>query len=276
VIACLSHCLTKSLMVLAFHTAEERDALNKDPRRTQITKEIRDLEDAMEKLKRKIEDENAILESLKQTTDAQNSLLALQDQCEKDIDILEENVRDETYKLNKFDVAAPPSFPRDDDDEGDQLMQIFNSMKEVSKSKLTVAAGRLDGYNSDVHITEKVIAEKSAVLSGSQKALASLRTNLSSLTTSLRLVQKTVEDLREHESRLGLSLNANEEAPRELIKYIDARLDEIEEDDSSDVNVAKVSRTILKRLKKMVSVVDYQTRLDTTSYFPLRYSMIAG
>jgi DNA repair protein RAD50 len=242
--------------ISCFYAAEERDALNKDPRRLQITKEIRDLEDAMEKLKRKIEDESTILASLKQTADSHSSLLALQEQCEKEIDVLDENVREEAYKLNKFDVVAPTPFPRDGDDEGDQLMQIFNSMKDISRDKLRVAAGRLDEYNNDVHVTEKIIAEKSAILTGNQKALATLRTNLSSLTRSLRIVQKTVEELREHELRLGLSLSANEEAPRELIKYIDDRLDELEEDDSPDVNVAKVSRKILKRLKKMVSVVD--------------------
>jgi hypothetical protein len=43
------------------YTAEERDELNKDPRRLQITKEIRDNEDAMEKIRRKIDDENRIL-----------------------------------------------------------------------------------------------------------------------------------------------------------------------------------------------------------------------
>lgn len=185
--------------------------------------------------------------------------MTLQEQCEKEIDVLEENLREETYKLIKFDVVAPTPLPRDGDDEGDQLMHIFDSMKNFSNDKLKAAAGRLNGYKSDVHMTEKIIAEKSAVLAGNQKSLSSLRTNLSSLTTSLHIVQKTVEELREHELRLGLTLNANEESPRELIKYIDDRLDELEEDDSPDVNVAKVSRTILKRLKKMVCAAGYKT-----------------
>jgi DNA repair protein RAD50 len=215
----------------------------------------------MEKLRRRIDDESAILESLKHTADAHNSLLTLQEQCEKDIDALDENFHEETYKLNKFDILAPASLPRDGDDEGDQLVKVFQSMMQQSRDKHSVAAGRLDRCNDDMQNTQKIIAEKSAVLVGNQKTLTSHRTKLAILTASLHSVQETVEELREHEARLGYTLNANEENPRELIKYIDSRLDELEEEDSPGVNVAKVTRKVLKRLRKMVCVVDRENRL---------------
>ena len=229
--------------------------MNKDPRRSQITNEIRELEDSMEKLRRKIDDETTILESLKHTADAHNSLRTLQEQCEKEIDLLDENVREETYKLSKFDVVAPTPLPRDGDDEGDQLTKVFESMMLVSRDKHRSAVGRFDRFNEDVQNTQKVIAEKSAVLAGNQKTLTSLKTKLSTLTSSLQSVQKSVEALRVREARLGFTVNPDEDSPRELINYIDSRLDELEEDDDPNVNVAKTSRKILKRLKKMVSIL---------------------
>lgn len=229
--------------------------MNKDPRRSQITNEIRELEDSMEKLRRKIDDETTILESLKHTADAHNSLRTLQEQCEKEIDVLDENVREETYKLSKFDVVAPTPLPRDGDDEGDQLTKVFESMMLVSRDKHRSAVGRLDRFTEDVQNTQKVIAEKSAVLAGNQKTLTSLKTKLSTLTSSLQSVQKSVEALRVREARLGFTVNPDEDSPRELLDYIDSRLDELEEDDDPNVNVAKTSRKILKRLKKMVSIL---------------------
>jgi DNA repair exonuclease SbcCD ATPase subunit len=251
----LHYWLSWLILILIFRPvpdiAEDRDTLNNDPRRLQITKQIRDIEDAMEKLRRQIDDESTILESLKLLSDAQNSLVTLNEQCEKEIDVLEENIREESYNLNKFSVVSPGQLPRNEDEDGEQLMKVVDSMMERAREMYDMADGCLDKSKEETLTTQKIIAEKSAVLAGNQKTLASVKAKLLALAGSLVEVQTTVEELRQHEFQLGLTLTANENKPREVVQYIDDRLKELE-DDSPDVNFGKVARKVLNRLRKMV------------------------
>jgi DNA repair protein RAD50 len=189
---------------------------------------------------------------LKHTADAHNSLLNLQEQCEKEIDVLDENIREETYKLNKIDIVVPSELPRDDDEDGDQLSKVIESMMQIGRKKNKTVVSRLDKAKDDIVNTQKILAEKSALLAGNQKNLTSIRARLSTLTRSMVDVQQTVEELREYESRRGSTLSFNVDTPRELIKCIDDRLDELDVDNSPDEFLSKVSRRILKKLKKMV------------------------
>ena len=233
--------------------AEEREMLIKDPRKMEIIKEIRDIEDAMEKMRRKIDDETSVLQSLKHTADAQNTLVALEEQCDKDIDVLDDNIREESYSLNKFDIVTPAQLPRNGDDDGDQLLKVVDSMMETAREKYNVANSQLERSNSEIVETQKVIAEKNAIISGNQKTLASLKSRQASLSSSIAKVQRTVEELRTHEVELGNSIEISEDNPRELVKYIDQRLDEVEED-APLLNAARVAKRVLRRVTTKVKM----------------------
>lgn len=233
--------------------AEEREELIKDPRKMEIIKEIRDIEDAMEKMRRKIDDESSVLQSLKHTADAQNALVALQEQCDKDIDVLDDNIREESYVLNKFDIVTPAQLPRNGDDDGDQLLKVVDSMMEAAREKYNVANSGLDRSNNEIVETQKVIAEKSAIISGNQKALASLKSRQAILSSNIVKVQKTVEELRTHEAQLGNTVEISKDNPRELVKYIDQRLDELEED-APELNAARVAKKVLRRVTRKVRI----------------------
>ena len=233
--------------------AEEREMLIKDPRKMEIIKEIRDIEDAMEKMRRKIDDETSVLQSLKHTADAQNTLVALEEQCDKDIDVLDDNIREESYSLNKFDIVTPAQLPRNGDDDGDQLLKVVDSMMETAREKYNVANSQLERSNNEIVETQKVIAEKNAIISGNQKTLASLKSRQASLSSSIAKVQRTVEELRTHEVELGNSIEISEDNPRELVKYIDQRLDEVEED-APLLNAARVAKRVLRRVTTKVKM----------------------
>ena len=219
-----------------------------------IIKEIRDIEDATEKMRRKIDDENAVLQSLKHTADAQNALVALQEQCDKDIDLLDDILREESYTLNKFEIVTPAQLPRDGDVDGDQLLKVVESMMEAAREKYNAASSRLDRSNHEIVDTQKVIAEKSAIISGNQRALATLKSRQASLSSNIAKVQKTVEELRRQEEQRGYSLEISGDNPRELIKYIDEQLEELEEG-APELNAARVAKNVLKKVRKRVRIV---------------------
>ena len=219
----------------------------------EIIKEIRDIEDAMEKMRRKIDDESSVLQSLKHTADAQNALVALQEQCDKDIDLLDDNIREESYTLNKFEIATPTQLPRNGDVDGDQLLKVVESMMATAREKYNIVNGRFDQSNNEIVDTQKAIAEKTAIISGHQKALVSLKSRQATLSNSIAKVKKTVEELRRHEEQRGCILDITEDNPRELIKYIDDQLEELEES-APELNAARVAKNVLKRVKKKVRI----------------------
>ena len=240
-------------IAIFLNIAEQREGLIKDPRKMEIIKEIRDIEDAMEKMRRKIDDETSVLQSLRHTADAQNALVALQEQCEKDIDLLDDNIREESYILNKFEVTAPNQLPRNGDDDGDQVLKIIESMMETGREKYNAATSRLDRSNTEIVDTQKAIAEKSAIITGNQKALASLKARQATLSSSIAKMQRTVEELRRHEEERGYSLEITEDNPRDLIKYIDEQLEELEEG-APELNVGRVAKNVLKRVKRKARI----------------------
>lgn len=240
-------------IAIFLNIAEQREGLIKDPRKMEIIKEIRDIEDAMEKMRRKIDDETSVLQSLRHTADAQNALVALQEQCEKDIDLLDDNIREESYILNKFEVTAPNQLPRNGDDDGDQVLKIIESMMETGREKYNAATSRLDRSNTEIVDTQKAIAEKSAIITGNQKALASLKARQATLSSSIAKIQRTVEELRRHEEERGYSLEITEDNPRDLIKYIDEQLEELEEG-APELNVGRVAKNVLKRVKRKARI----------------------
>ena len=233
----------------------------------EIIKEIRDIEDAMEKMRRKIDDESSVLQSLRHTSDAQNALAALQEQCEKEIDVLDDSIREESYTLNKFEIVSPNQLPRNGDNDGDQLLKIVESMMEKAREKYNTASSHAERSNAEIVDTQKVIAEKSAIISGNQKGLTSLKSRQATLSSSIAKVQKTIEELRRHEATRGHRLEINENNPRELVKYIDERLDELEED-APELNAARVAKKILKRVARKVRIATHeyllQQELDPT------------
>jgi DNA repair exonuclease SbcCD ATPase subunit len=233
--------------------AAERDEMLSSTRRDQINVEIRKIEEKIDGLKRKIEDENSLLNKLKANADAQNSLVTLQEQCQKELDVIDENIRDELYALNAANVAAPPVLPNEDDDDGEQLVKAISAMELQARETYKAANTRLDGSKEEVVSFQKTVSEKSALLAGSQKSLTSVKAKLVTLASSVSDMQKTVQDLRQHEAERGATLRATEDTPRELLQYLDERLQEIEED-SPDVNAAQVAQKVIKRLTKMASI----------------------
>jgi len=203
-------------------------------------------------VKRKIDDESIILDGLRHTADAQTSLSSLREQCRNEIEALQEAIHEEAYSFQKFSIAINAVLPKDGDDVGDQIVHAIEGMAETAREKQDELNSNLNRAIEDQTNAQKFVSEKSAVLASNQKTLASLKSKLHSLAGSASDVKQVVEQLSHHEAKLGLTLTANEDSPRDLLNYLDERLESLEED-ALAFNASEIARKVLKKLKKMVS-----------------------
>lgn len=238
--------------------AQERDDANADPRRGDIPLEIRQIEDKMDKLKRKIEDESMILEALKQTADSQNALASLREQMEKEFEALEENIFDEKYSLTKFNIAVPAKLPKDGDEHGTQLSQAIETMANAARDKHDAANAHFRSASDDAVKSQKIVSEKTALLASSQRSLTSVKAKREAASGSVEEIRKLVAALRKYEENLGevtVPPSVNEESPREILQFLGERLEALEET-ALDANAQKVAKKIFKKITKSVSPDD--------------------
>jgi len=234
--------------------AEERDKANADPRRDQIPLEIRKLEDKCDALKRQIEDETITLEALKQTANAQNALNVLREQIEKEFESLEEMIREESYSFTKFNIDVPTSLPRDGDDEGSQLSTVVKKIADGAREKHDTANAHYGSASEDAIRSQKIVSEKTALLTSSQRSLSQVKAKLQTASASVENIRKLVEALRKHEDKLGevaVPDTVTEEAPREILQFISERMEALEEA-NLDANGPEIARKLFKKLKKLV------------------------
>lgn len=206
----------------------------------------------MDALKRKIEDETIVLNGLKHTAEAQSAVVALQEQCAKELDNLEENLREENYQLSKYKVAAPEQLPRDDDERGEEVLKVFETMYESACERYNSANSQLRLATEEATASQKTVSQKTALLDSNTKTLNSLKSQLQAAESSVTKVKSIVEKLRDHEGGLKkrLPATASEENPKEILQYLDDRLKKLEEDAPSQ-DAPKIAKKVVKRLKKM-------------------------
>lgn len=214
------------------------------------------MEQKIDQIKRELDDDRLALDSLRHSADAQNEIVVLKEQCEKDLEAMEDALREHSYNLQKYNIPGIRAsiLGSNDDDDGSQLLLAVEEIQNAVRTKYDDSNTKLDKFSSDVSKTERIVSEKKALLASSHRTISSHKSKLQSLAQSVAEVKKAVDDLRRHEAGLGLTLSATIETPKELLMYVDERLEELEDDDSV-ANIPKVARKIFKRLKRMVSLL---------------------
>ncbi|KAL7578370.1 hypothetical protein ACA910_012772 [Epithemia clementina (nom. ined.)] len=242
----------------ATRLAKERDQANSDPRRTQIPVEIRSLEEKIDSTKREIEDDRMVLESLRHCAENLSAITMLQEQCEKDVEALEETYRDQSFLLQKHNLKPDEAIPSSDDDpDGHKLVSFVESIFDKVREKFETVKSDLSKAEDDVAKTQRSCNERSAVLSSQQQSLHTVTTRLEQLEGeqgSVVQAQKMVEALRIHEAGIGLSPPSKDAPPQDLLTYINSRLSEIEEDAPADD--AEFARKLLKKLERLAKRPD--------------------
>ena len=125
-------------------------------------------------------------------------------------------------------------------------------MKDVIKQKFDNEDTEVSRVNEQLNQTQKILSEKTALMTNSQQTIKTLKPKIDRLNGSVEKAKKVAQDLRRHDAVLGLSVRVNEQSPKELLAYIDERLDTIEEDSPVEISLSAMKK-IAKRLQKMVS-----------------------
>jgi chromosome segregation ATPase len=210
-------------------------------------------EQKMDVIKRQLEDDKLTLDNLRHSADSQNEISVLKDQCEKDLDGLEDACREQSYNLQKFNISLPRC-RLDNDDNGDELISTMEGVHNDVQTRLDDCEAKLSRAIADRSKTQHILSEKKALLASSQRTLVSHKNKLQGLGQSVAIVEKAVQDLRRFEASKGNTMAVDLENPKELLQYIEARLDELEENNEIISNMPKVVKKFVKHLKKMVSV----------------------
>lgn len=238
--------------------ARERDLANSDPRRNQIPVEIRSLEEKIDSNKRQIEDDRIVLDSLRHCAENQNAITMLAEQCDKDVEALEESFRDQSYMLQKHNLKPDQAIPASDGDEdGQKLVSFVENLYDKVREKYEAVKSDLVKAEDDVSRSQRSCNERSAVIATQQQSLHSVTARLEQLEGehgSVVQAQKMVEALRIHEAGLGIPPPSKDVSPQELRIYIDSRLSAIEDDAPADD--VEFARKLLKKLERMANVPD--------------------
>jgi DNA repair protein RAD50 len=223
--------------------AKRQEALNNEPRRNDIPVEIRREEDKIDNLKRQIEDDRMALDTLRHSAEAQNTVTVLKNQCTKDLESLQESMRDHSYELQKYNLQPAGLLPGADggDDNGDQLVDLMKTLGDDVKDKCDVAETELSRVQEALDKAQQTVSEKTYSLKSQQQSAAK--------------VSRVVEELREHNTDAVVNLPSDD--PRDILKYLDEQLQEIEENDPSSIGTPAVVRKVLIRLKKLVGTASF-------------------
>jgi DNA repair protein RAD50 len=239
----------------AIAVSKQRNEANNDPRKKEIPTEIRHMEDKVDKIKRLIEDEKVVLDTLRLSQEAMSSISVLEEQCAKDLEGLEEALRDHASSLHRFNIPSIKDVSLEGDDDGGELVKRVGALTDTLQTKYRVEHAEVSRSGEELARAQQIVSEKTALLLSSQQTVTSLKPKLERVSASVEQVKKVVQDLRRHETSLALSFRVTEEAPRELINYLNDRLVTIEEEAPVE-NAAQTMKKLFKRLNKLAKIPD--------------------
>lgn len=234
---------------------KQRDTASSDPRREEIPTEIRRLEEKVDSIKRQIEDDRIALDGLRLCADAENQISMLREQCTKDVELLEETIRENAFSLQKFKIQSTEKLPSYDDDDGRTLVTFVESFVDKIQTEYNKAKSALTKAENDASQAQRTVNEMTATLSSKQQNLQSMIGRVETLKVDhVEKCETTIEKLRELEASEGQEPPAKKSSIEDVIAYIDDRLKSMEED--SPLDDEEYSRRLLKKLKRLAKKKD--------------------
>jgi DNA repair protein RAD50 len=253
----------------AAEIAKKRDETNDNPRRTQVPIEIRSVEEKMDKLKRDLEDDKMALTMLRHSAEAQNAIVVLKEQSAKELESLQDSIKDLGYVFQQYNITDPGELPSTlEDTSGEDLTQTVSKIVDELSDKyhgLTLEQSKTSG---EVNRLQKTVSENQALLAHNQRALSSKKLSIGQLDAkngSIDKIRRVAVELRRFESEHGVTtpVSLDESKPQELQSYLDTKLEEEESTSTEGIQPAVV-RKIMKKLLKQVSV--FNTRSSVLGY----------
>lgn len=222
-----------------------------------IPSEIRNKEAAIDVLRREIEYDNQALAELRENSDAQNSITVLKEQAKTELENLKESVNDQSYLGHKYNVQVP-TFPGDGaDPSGNELVDRMQTFLDAVTDKNESALLDLEKAKDELVSKQRVVSEKSALLSHSKQNLASLRSKLDALggdNGSVSKFQRTISAIRQYEQTSGVTPVLHDSNPQAVMAHLTSRLEDIEKTASGTIQ-PQVLVKVLESIYGMVSTL---------------------
>lgn len=230
----------------AANLAKSRDDFNTNPRREEITKEIRVQEDRLKSISATIEQDNAVRKQLRHREKEQNEIDMLQKQVNQEYDHLAELLRDNSFLIQEQGENAPRVT------QGDDPLPAVEVLHNNVRTKLADAQSEVERCGGAVGDAQRKVSEKQALLGNHRNRLQQLQHKRSLLLQDGGGVQKVKSVvkaiIRKDKDDIDPDRINADTSPSELLKYI---AEQVNDYSSSDEKPEHITR-IIKRLKKMV------------------------
>lgn len=224
--------------------AKQRDNYNKHPRREEITKDIRVLEDRLKSIAVTIEQDTKIRDQLRLRSNEQNEIDMLEKQVAQEYDVLTDLLKENSYLISSQgeDVRVTR------DDPIAPVEVLHNNVR----NKLLKAQDDVERCNSVVGDVQKKVSEKQALVNNHRNRFTQLTQKNKQLMRDGGGVEKIKSIIRailrlEKDHGIDLDRINDDTTPSELLKYIAERVKELSEHEERPEQITK----IIKRLKKM-------------------------
>ena len=245
--------------------------MNNNPRREEITKEIRVLEDRLKSLSATIEVDTKIRDQLRLRSTEQNEIDMLDRQVTQEYDILTESLRDNSYLISSH--CDPVHVTRDDPIAPVEV--LANSVR----NKLIVAQRDVDRCVSSVGEIQKKVSEKKALLGNHKQrwcvihfmqAFYFLSTNAVTHYLVIRSISNFLQNrkaflleadggvqkfrsviralVRMDKDKIDPNQISEDSKPSDVLKYISGQVELAQAHEERPEQIEKV----IKRLKKLV------------------------
>jgi len=228
----------------AVELAKSRDEMNNDPRREEITRDIRVQEDRLKTISVKIEQDTNLRNQLRELSDEQNEIDMLEKQVAQEYEILEEKLRDASYLLQTHHESHVKITP------DDPVIPLEHLLDNIRNKKLN-ADDDVTRCNDSVAEVMKKQSEKKALQGSYQQRMAQLTQKknilnrpeggVNKINSVIRAIFRYDKDTIDHDR---INDNTN---PSEVLTYLG---EQIKDYSSIDIKPEAIKR-VLKRLKKM-------------------------
>lgn len=240
----------------AAKAARARDEMNNNKRRTDIPTELRYHKDEIERLTAKIAAEKATLDDLRSSAEQIQSINVLKEQCEKELENLQEDRGEIHYEWRQYKVSPPPTvLPGIDvDEKGEELKKIFCTVHDEISRKVEEKEHELVRDEDKVKKHQQFVSEKSALLKHDEEALNAKRPRMVQTGHSFEEAKRIFVELREYEQRdlqVPTPAIVSFEKPDTLMEYLNDRVNDIEGSSTLGVPPETV-RKIMKKLFRLV------------------------
>ncbi|KAL7429484.1 hypothetical protein ACHAXM_001722 [Skeletonema potamos] len=228
----------------AVELAKSRDEMNNDPRREEITREIRVQEDRLKTIAVKIEQDTNLRNQLRELSDEQNEIDMLAKQVTQEYEILEEKLKDASYLLQAHQESHVKISP------DDPVIPLEYLLDNIRNKKLN-ADDDVTRCNDAVAEVMKKQSEKKALQGSYQQRMAQLTQRKNFLYRPEGGVNKIASVIRaivRYDKEIIDTDRINDYAnPSDVLAYLG---DQIAEYAAVDIKPEAIKR-VLKRLKRM-------------------------